>query len=625
MDRAFLSYYQSELTHLRELAEEFGRMHETVARNLSLDSVPCPDPYVERLLEGVAYLGARTHQKLDREGSKHVRRLLDALYPDLSSPSPAMAMARLEPGPQLETMFGGHTVNRGTGIVAGLREGLSTRATYTTCQPVDLWPIQISEASYLPDRGSLSAAGVSDDLLKGSESGLRIVVQRKMPTPISQLSLDKLDLYLGGDSNGPTLFDAIFGWGCGAVARPGDQATNFEKIDTPLMVGLSDGEGILPRIRPSFEGFRLLREYFLMPERFHYVRLQGLQNVVKRAAVNKIEVVLFFEEPLPELARVKSDDFALFMTPIVNLFERECNIVELDPRRPSHIVNVDRTRPRDYEIYHLLRVEDAEREGPNARLENVYAANPLSTANRFYSTDRRPRRPGLDELEAQRMRSSNYTGDDFLISVTRPPVPASDKEIKRLDIRALCTNRDIPILDDMPTLTMDSGDPVIKIDLLQAIRRPQPSLSAHISNQEVKDETVVDDVTWRWIAQLSLAQLSISEEGAAALHSLIKLYADRGDRAFSRHGRSIVDVKTGPSIDRVDRPGPNCFAHGIDVTLSVDTAQLSGNSRLLLSAVLSQLFAREAAVNSFVRTRTILVSEQKEVVWPLTVGTRSLI
>ena len=30
-----------------------------MARNLSLDAVPCPDPYVERLLEGVAYLAAR--------------------------------------------------------------------------------------------------------------------------------------------------------------------------------------------------------------------------------------------------------------------------------------------------------------------------------------------------------------------------------------------------------------------------------------------------------------------------------------------------------------------------------------------------------------------------------------
>ena len=59
MDRNFLAYYEAELAHIRELAVEFAALHPTVARNLSLESVPCPDPYVERLLEGVAYLGDR--------------------------------------------------------------------------------------------------------------------------------------------------------------------------------------------------------------------------------------------------------------------------------------------------------------------------------------------------------------------------------------------------------------------------------------------------------------------------------------------------------------------------------------------------------------------------------------
>ncbi|MEO0917971.1 MAG: type VI secretion system baseplate subunit TssF, partial [Pseudomonadota bacterium] len=230
MDRAFLTYYENELLHLRELADEFGKMHDTVARNLSLDTVPCPDPYVERLLEGVAYLGARTHQKLDRESTRHVRRLLDALYPDLSAPSPAMAMAVLGPGPQVTSMFDGHRVEKGTRMVAGLREGLNTRAVYTTAQAVDLWPIRIASAEYLPDRGTLKAAGASDQTLGAAESGLRLIVERKMPGPFNELSLDQLDIFLGHEANGPALFDAIFGWGTGALARPVGQDGTFRRI-----------------------------------------------------------------------------------------------------------------------------------------------------------------------------------------------------------------------------------------------------------------------------------------------------------------------------------------------------------------------------------------------------------
>ena len=89
MDRAFLDYYEDELTHIRALAAEFADLHPSVARNLSLDTVPCPDPYVERLLEGVAYLAARTRLKLDGESGRFARSVLDVLYPDLVAPTDA--------------------------------------------------------------------------------------------------------------------------------------------------------------------------------------------------------------------------------------------------------------------------------------------------------------------------------------------------------------------------------------------------------------------------------------------------------------------------------------------------------------------------------------------------------
>ncbi|MFZ1340119.1 MAG: type VI secretion system baseplate subunit TssF, partial [Paracoccaceae bacterium] len=173
MDRAFLSYYEAELAHVRDLSREFAALHPTVARNLSLDAVPCPDPYVERLLEGVAYLAARTRLKLDGESQRHVRGILDALYPDLAGPAPAMSTVVLHPGPQVLTMADGHLVKRGTRLVAALRDGVSTRATYTTAQDVTLWPVVLEAVEYLQDRGALSAAGVPEAQLKGAEAGLR--------------------------------------------------------------------------------------------------------------------------------------------------------------------------------------------------------------------------------------------------------------------------------------------------------------------------------------------------------------------------------------------------------------------------------------------------------------------
>ncbi len=223
MDRNFLTYYEAELSHIRELSAEFGAIHPAVARNLSLDAVPCPDPYVERLLEGVAYLSARTRLKVDAESTRHVRNLLDALYPDLAGPAPAMATAVLHPGPQVQTMLSGHVVARGTRIVSAFRDGLATRATYTTAQDVALWPIGIESAEYLQDRGAMNAVGMSESARAGAEAAIKIVLQRNGPGALAELGLDRLDINLTGAGRGGILFDAIFGSAPHTFARAASQ------------------------------------------------------------------------------------------------------------------------------------------------------------------------------------------------------------------------------------------------------------------------------------------------------------------------------------------------------------------------------------------------------------------
>ncbi|HEX6929366.1 MAG TPA: type VI secretion system baseplate subunit TssF, partial [Gammaproteobacteria bacterium] len=55
-------YYQRELDELRELAVEFARAYPALAPRLT---GPSPDPDVERVLEGTAFLTGRIRQKID--------------------------------------------------------------------------------------------------------------------------------------------------------------------------------------------------------------------------------------------------------------------------------------------------------------------------------------------------------------------------------------------------------------------------------------------------------------------------------------------------------------------------------------------------------------------------------
>jgi type VI secretion system protein ImpG len=625
MDRAFLSYYEAELAHVRDLSKEFAALHPTVARNLSLDSVPCPDPYVERLLEGVAYLAARTRLKLDGESQRHVRGVLDALYPDLAAPAPAMSTVVLHPGPQVQTMADGHLVKRGTRLVAALRDGISTRAIYTTAQDVTLWPVAVDAVEYLQDRGALSAAGVPDALIKGAEAGLKLTFRRQGPGALADLSLDRLDVEFSGGPRSAAIFDAVFAAPLPVIARKAAQAAPFFRSAQPELIGIRDDEALLPRLRLSFEGYRLLREYFLMPERFYGLRLSGLSAAVKSSA-QKMEVVLPMGRPASAIADVSAKDFRLFATPVVNLFEKECNVVEMDARTTAHVVHADRTRALDFEIHRLLRVSDAETDGPQSDLFPLYTPAAQSGSGLVYTTERRPRRPGGDELRRGQTRTS-YTGDDLFISVARPAGVQQTRPIRRLDIRALVSNRDLPIFDENPRLTMETGDPVARVELLAAMRRPRGSLAASLPQVGREGEAAFDDLTWRLVGQLSLNHLSLAEEskGAEPLRALLELYADRGDPSLARHVRSLSRVTSRQVIERLDLPGPLCLGKGIEITLQIDEGALSGSSVLLLSALLSRLFARHASINSFVRTRTKLQQKQEEVAWPMVPGNRDLI
>jgi type VI secretion system protein ImpG len=621
MDRNFLAYYEDELAHVRELATEFAALHPTVARNLSLDAVPCPDPYVERLLEGVAYLAARTRLKVDAESSRHVRNLLDELYPDLVCPAPAMTMAILHPGPQVQTMLDGHTVARGTRSVAAYREGISTRATYTTAQDVTLWPVTLEKVDYLQDRGAMNAAGLDRP---GAEAAIRFTLARVGPGSLADLSLDRLDLWFTGGSRGGAIFDGLLGHGSAAIARAEKGAPQI--LAGPTLVGITDREGLLPRVRPSFEGYRLMREYFLMPERFHYLRLDGLNPALRACTTGPCEVVVYLDAPRPDIADISARDFRLFVTPLVNLFEKECNVIEIDGRSAAHVVHADRTRPRDFEIYRLTRVEDADSDGPDAAVEPLYSVGRHRGSGLVYTTERRPRRPGEDEIRRGQTRTS-YTGDDLFLSIARPADVTVTKAIRRLDIRALCTNRDLPILDDSPKLTLETGDPVGRIELIAPFRRPRSSVAAALPTIVSGGESQLDDLAWRMIAQLSLNHLSLAEPGqdAEPLRAMLDLYSGRGDPALSRHARSVTRVRSRQVVERLGIPGPICFGHGVEITLDVDETSLAGGSALLLSALLNQLFARHAAINSFVRTKTHLMQRQEDVSWPMTPGNRALI
>src|SRR5215510_5035249 len=97
MDQRLVEYYDRELRYLRELGVEFAAEFPEVARQLELGAVACADPYVERLLEGFAFLAARVHLKLDAEFPRFTEHLFEVVCPNYLAPTPSLAVVRFTP------------------------------------------------------------------------------------------------------------------------------------------------------------------------------------------------------------------------------------------------------------------------------------------------------------------------------------------------------------------------------------------------------------------------------------------------------------------------------------------------------------------------------------------------
>src|SRR5512142_85898 len=146
MDKRLLRYYDLELQHLRQMGAEFAKEFPKVAGRLGLEGFNCADPFVERLLEGVAFLTARVHLKLDAEFPRFTQSLLETVYPHFLPPIPSMAMVRFDPEENDPALATGVVVPRGTLLRGSLGKGERTACTFQTAHAVRLLPLRIVEA-----------------------------------------------------------------------------------------------------------------------------------------------------------------------------------------------------------------------------------------------------------------------------------------------------------------------------------------------------------------------------------------------------------------------------------------------------------------------------------------------
>ncbi|KIQ25584.1 type VI secretion system baseplate subunit TssF [Xanthomonas campestris] len=627
MDPRLLPYYSRELQHVRDMGAEFAREYPKIAGRLGLDAFECADPYVERLLEGFAFLAARVQLKLDAQYPVFTQHLLEMVYPHYLAPLPSMAVVQLQPDLKDSGLAAGVAVPRHSALRSLIGAGERTACEFRTAHAVTLWPLQLTEAKYLDSPAALAAAGVAVPPGRSVRAGIRLRLEVVGGAQAQDLALDALPLFLAGADGLPKrLYEQLHGDCAGVVVRGSDAGGVTRELlldaDALRTRGFADDDALIPYDGRSFSGYRLLQEYFACPERFLFAELTGLRAALRRLHGSSFEIVVLLERSVPALAAaVSAEHFKLFCTPAINLFERRADRIHLHTGQHDYHVLADRTRPMDFEIHHLGEVEGfGDRQEPEQRYTPFYGGDARTWHARhgaFYTMRREPRL-----LSARQRRDgarSSYVGSEVFVSLVDADDQPHSTRLRQLGLQLWCSNRDLPL--HMPLgkgstdFSMDSGVPVQSVRCVAGPTKPRPALSD-------------GQTAWRLLSQLQLNYLSLFDDGpgestsAAALREILTLYCDPFDASAQRQIEGIKQVSGTPIVRRIPVPGPITFGRGLQITLTCEDAAFEGTGAFLLASVLRHFFARYVSVNSF--TETVLrTTERNEVArWPAQPGSR---
>jgi len=615
MSDSLLPYYNRELHAVRQLAAEFARAYPKIAGRLRLTEEAVDDPHVARLLEGVSFLAARVHHRLDDEFPELTDALLGVLYPHYLAPVPSAAIVQFATKPDAK-------------VPARIRKGLALRTEeirgerceYVTACAAEIWPVEI-EAVRL---SGLPLAAPANPRADRARAVLRVALRCASPEgSFAELGISTLRFFLRGAANvALPLYELLCAHTLSIAFADGPGDAHPVIVDASCLSagGFGPDEALLPWPARSFSGFRLLTEFFAFPEKFRFLDVAGLEAKTMLGAGNRLEMFFYLDRSLPELERtISADALALGCVPVVNLFAHECDPVRLDHMQTEYRVEPAERRPGALEIWSLERVRETTGDGtfrawaPFHRLTE--GADRADAPAGFYQILRRA--------------SPTLPGTDIFLAPFDPGFDATAPADSVLSVTALCLNRDLtlelPFGGGHPHMSLKEG--MASIARVACLTAPTPTLRPPLRARGF----------WPLVSQLSLGHLSVvgGEAGAHALQEVLRLHDLRDTEETRAAIGGLVSVAARAGAARLPLPPgrrqmspaqSGAFCRGLDLTLEWDAVPWAQAGLFLLASVLERFLALHATVNSFVRvTCTLRGRTDKVASFPPRAGNRTLL
>ncbi len=558
----FNKYYQDELSYLRQLGEEFARAYPKLAPMLAESGT---DPDVERLLEGFAFLSGRIRQKLDGDLPELAHNFVNLLWPHYLRPVPSATILEFDPsGGALQDT---QVIPRGTAVESVPVEG--TRCRFQTTSDLNVYPFALKDiALEAPSTGApflrLGFQMGKADLSKIRLAGLSLFLSGEPQTAFGLYLLLTHHLKRVTFRNTATRKDVSFG---PEALRSG---------------GWEENEALLPYPVAAFSGYRLLQEYFTLPEKFLFVELPDVSPLAQLGIKERFEIIFEFSRRPEEAVRVKPGTVRLYCTPAVNLFPHRATPISVEQEKTEYRLRPEATNPEHYEIFSIAKVSGwtagtVEEKEYRPFYSYEHSLGDKGRKTEYYHLTLRPAVVGR--------------GTETYISFVTGSETAAIPSTSTVAVELACSNRSMgeklkPGDINVPTAESPA------FASFQNITRVTPSIPPPLEG----------GVLWRLISHLSLNYLSLLSvenlRGVLELYNFAALFDRQAARAGELRLEAIRQIKAKP--DHLFIKGD--ALRGLKVELELSESGFAAEGEMyLFASILNRFFCLYTSLNSFSR------------------------
>lgn len=576
----FNRYYQQELAYLRELAAEFSRAHPALAPSLSGQST---DPDVERLLEGVAFSTGLLRQKLDDELPEVIHGLTDLVFPHYLRPMPSTSVVTFRPKPALKASL---TVPRGTDLASVPVSGTPCR--FQTCFDVEVHPLKLTRADI------------------AEESGRSVHIRLRfslLGVDLSAWFPNRLRFFLGGDyAEAADRYLLLNRYVRNIRVAPVQGGSALDLGPEHLRpAGLDENESLIPYPGHAFPGYRLLQEYFLLPRKFLFMDLVGLDKFQNRGGGAEFDITIELYDPPFFPGQIKPEHFVLFATPAVNIFRHSADPISLEHRHAEYPVRPSGNDPTHFQVY---------------AVEKVTGIVQGSVRRKTYLPFESFSDSGEAEGMYQVIRKRSVVDNRAKVFLILPYSEASGPPVKEiLSLEVLCTNGELAENLQLGDISVPTAASPVLLDFSNITPITAPA-----------EPPLGTDVLWRFLSHLSINFLSLAD--GPALRELLNLYVfpDSRDQARIAANRKRIAGIENLAVHPEERLVSIHMMRGqrIQCDLRRDHFACPGDL-FLFGSVLDRFFSVYAGMNTFTRLSLLDTIKGERFEWPPRLGGKALL